>query len=268
MTDAGRPMERRGRLERGSSTMFGTHRMHTTDDTRTTGGGRRPVGRRALLLGSGTIAATLAFGAVPAFAAGNLKVGSKGQEVTDLQNRLNELGYHAGAADGSFGASTKQAVYAIQKAAGLNVIGSVGPKTRHALDVGHQPERRVTSGTGIEVDLARQLLIVTNNGGLAHTFNTSTGSGERYRSSSGKMATATTPTGDFSIFCTQSSGWQTAPLGRLYRPAYFHEGYAVHGSNSIPTHPASHGCARVSVGAMDLLWNYGYTEHGLRVLVY
>jgi lipoprotein-anchoring transpeptidase ErfK/SrfK len=28
----------------------------------------------------------------------------------------------------------------------------------------------------------------------------------------------------------------------------------VHGSNSIPNYPASHGCVRISVPAMDMVW--------------
>lgn len=248
--------------------MFSTPRAYSADDARTTGGGRRPVGRRALLLGSGTIAATVALGATPALAAGNLKVGSKGQEVTDLQNRLNELSYPCGAPDGSFGNDTKQAVLALQKAAGLDRLGFVGPKTRQALDAGHRAQRRIQEGNGIEVDLARQLLIVTSLGKLGYVINTSTGSGKRYRTSGGSWATATTPRGDFSVFRTHSAGWQTAPLGRLYRPAYFFKGWAFHGSNSVPAYPASHGCARVTVNMMNLLWASGFAAHGTRVLVY
>ena len=41
---------------------------------------------------------------------------------------------------------------------------------------------------------------------------------------------------------------------RLWRPRYFNGGIAVHGSPSIPAYPASHGCARVSNAAMDMIW--------------
>jgi len=45
-------------------------------------------------------------------------------------------------------------------------------------------------------------------------------------------------------------------LGALYRPRYFHrDGIAVHGSSSVPAHPASHGCVRVSEPAMDWIWS-------------
>jgi lipoprotein-anchoring transpeptidase ErfK/SrfK len=51
-------------------------------------------------------------------------------------------------------------------------------------------------------------------------------------------------------------GWETAPLGELYRPAYFRsDGYAIHGSNSVPNYPASHGCVRITVPSADRMWN-------------
>ena len=43
-------------------------------------------------------------------------------------------------------------------------------------------------------------------------------------------------------------------LGELYRPRFVVGGVAVHGYRSIPNYPASHGCIRVSNGAMDMIW--------------
>jgi lipoprotein-anchoring transpeptidase ErfK/SrfK len=40
-------------------------------------------------------------------------------------------------------------------------------------------------------------------------------------------------------------GWDKSPLGQLYQPYYFNGGIAVHGYSSVPTTPASHGCARI-----------------------
>lgn len=52
-----------------------------------------------------------------------LEQGDEGEEVTRLQNRLKELGYLSGNADGKFGANTKTAVKAFQKALGLSQTG-------------------------------------------------------------------------------------------------------------------------------------------------
>ena len=58
-----------------------------------------------------------------------LKQGMSGDAVKRLQNRLIELGYMTGTADGSFGASTKTAVAAFQRKAGLDADGIAGPTT-------------------------------------------------------------------------------------------------------------------------------------------
>jgi lipoprotein-anchoring transpeptidase ErfK/SrfK len=39
----------------------------------------------------------------------------------------------------------------------------------------------------------------------------------------------------------------------LWRPNNLWRGYAVHGSTSVPAYPASHGCVRVAVPAMNRL---------------
>ena len=52
----------------------------------------------------------------------------------------------------------------------------------------------------------------------------------------------------------QIDGWRHAPLGLLWRPKYFNGGIAVHGANSVPPYPASHGCARLSIAAMNWIW--------------
>ena len=58
-----------------------------------------------------------------------LKQGMSGDAVKRLQNRLIELGYMTGTADGNFGASTKTAVAAFQRKAGLDADGIAGPTT-------------------------------------------------------------------------------------------------------------------------------------------
>ena len=247
-----------------------TPRPHRTRAPEDAAEGLLPLApsRRTLLLGVGTLGAGLTLGTGAADAARpKLRKGSRGSSVTTLQKRLNSLKYWCGSADGSFGHLTQQAVFALQKAAGLGRDGVVGPKTYAALDAGKIPSRRITSGRGFEVDLSRQLLIATADGRLHYILNTSTGSGKRYYSG-GRWKTATTPKGDFRMYSLHSSGWQNGPLGNLYRPGYYDRGWAIHGSTSIPTYPASHGCCRISVGATDMLWKASWFVKGRRVLIY
>lgn len=58
-----------------------------------------------------------------------LKVGSKGEEVRKLQERLNHLGFDCGKADGIFGPKTQNAVKQFQKTFLLSQDGIAGPKT-------------------------------------------------------------------------------------------------------------------------------------------
>jgi peptidoglycan hydrolase-like protein with peptidoglycan-binding domain len=197
-----------------------------------------------------------------------LKVGSKGPAVLALQQRLTELGYWNGKADGKFGGTTQQAVFALQKAAGIGRDGSVGPKTQKALDAGVRPKAKSKAGSGylVEINLKKQLLMFVKNGEVVATLNTSTGSNQHYVYK-GDTFLADTPTGHFKVG-RQIDGVRHGPLGDLFRPKYFNGGIAVHGSPSIPPYAASHGCARVSNAAINWIWSTGKLPLKTKVWVY
>jgi peptidoglycan hydrolase-like protein with peptidoglycan-binding domain len=195
-----------------------------------------------------------------------LRRGDKGAEVVALQQRLTELGYWNGKADGNFGQLTQQAVYALQKAAGLGRDGVVGAKTKKALTEGVRPKARSASGRVVEINRKRQLLLLVDDGRIEQAFNTSTGTYEHYEYE-GQTYLADTPAGKFRV-SRQIDGWRDAPLGLLWRPKYFNGGIAVHGSHSIPPYAASHGCARLSIAAMNWIWNNDKMPKGTRVWVY
>ena len=62
-----------------------------------------------------------------------LSIGSSGEEVRQLQIRLNQLGFSVGVIDGSYGAKTEYAVKAFQKSAHLTSDGIAGNATLSAL---------------------------------------------------------------------------------------------------------------------------------------
>ena len=195
-----------------------------------------------------------------------LKIGAKGAKVTTLQERLTELGYWNGKADGKFGGVTQQAVYALQKAAGLGRDGVVGPKTQKALDQGVRPKAKSTKGHIVEINLNRQLLMLVDNGKVTQVFNTATGSNQHYEFE-GNTYLAVTPRGHFTV-SRQIDGQRDGPLGPLWRPKYFNGGIAVHGAPNIPPYPASHGCARLSNAAINWIWANNEIPLKTKVWVY
>jgi peptidoglycan hydrolase-like protein with peptidoglycan-binding domain len=196
---------------------------------------------------------------------GTLRLEESGDAVRALQQRLVDLGYWMGEPDGTYGQLTRQAVMAFQKVEGLGRDGVAGPVTQERLAVAGRPTPR--GSDGLEIDLERQVLFVVQAGQVQWAINTSTGNGEAYTSSSGGEAVAATPPGQFRVQ-REIDGVREAPLGTLYRPKYFNGGLAVHGSGSIPANPASHGCARVTNSAMDMLWSSGAASIGTSVWVY
>ncbi|MCK0118510.1 L,D-transpeptidase family protein [Isoptericola sp. S6320L] len=194
--------------------------------------------------------------------------GASGQQVTALQQRLVDLGYFLPEVDGQFGPATQQAVWALQKAAGLGRDGVVGPRTQEALDSGARPSPQSSSGKVVEIDLARQLLMTVEDGRVTRVLNASSGNGETYEAK-GRTYTASTPRGSFAVYMERDYLHEsTLELGSMYRPKYFHGSFAVHGSGSIPPWPASHGCVRVSNSAMNWLWDTWGMSQGTPVVVY
>ena len=228
------------------------------------------VSRRAAVaaaVGAGTVGVAGVVAAPAHAATRTLERGHTGADVLALQKRLGVLRYWCGTPDGTFGHLTQQAVWALQKVGGVPRTGKVGPVEQSLLSRGTRTRPRSTSGNVLEVDLRRQLLMVVGNGVLVYTLNTSTGSGERYYSGS-SWKTARTPTGSYSIYYRWPNGSQNGSLGAMWRPTYWRGDFAIHGSQSIPPYPASHGCCRVSTAAQDLLWAQGRVNIGRRVWVY
>lgn len=204
----------------------------------------------------------------PAAVAATLRPGDTGAAVRRLQTSLSRLGYWCGTVDGHYGTLTRHAVIALQKAAGLTRDGIAGPRTMAALAAGTRPQARTRSGLVVEVNLARQLLLVVRDGRVLKILHTSTGSGRYYTGADGSLVRATTPRGHFRVL-RQIDGWRHARLGWLYRPKYYTSyGLAVHGFSSVPSYPASHGCIRLSNPAMDLMWNKGYLPIGGKIFIY
>jgi peptidoglycan hydrolase-like protein with peptidoglycan-binding domain len=200
---------------------------------------------------------------------------SSGGETARIQQRLVDLNFWVGNVDGSYDLTTRQAVMAFQKYAGLNTTGSVDGDTAAAMSATTEQARATAdAGTLVEVDKTRQLLFFVIDGRTQWIFNTSTANGQPYeeedQNTPGEIqkGVAITPNGLHKVNRERPVGWWEGDLGRIYRPKYFVGGVAVHGSNSVPNYPASHGCVRVSTQAMDYIWETGMMPMGIPVWVH
>lgn len=63
-------------------------------------------------------------------------LGSRGQEVRQIQRKLQNLGYYSGSIDGIYGTATQKAVRSFQKNCGITADGIAGPKTLLYLGLG------------------------------------------------------------------------------------------------------------------------------------
>jgi hypothetical protein len=236
-----------------STAAYGITRVAATDQASTTTSSTTAVTRPPTTATStttaptttSTTAATTTTG--PQADDGVLEKGEKGEAVAAVQRRLVELHFDPGPADGSFGTGTMYAVQGFQKLAGMAPDGKVGPAVQAALADPPFPAPLVPNGerNRVEVDKARQLLFVYLDGNLRLISHVSTGSDQSYCAEGECGNVAHTPEGAFR-FMWRYDGWRESRLGKLYNPVYFTgSGIAIHGSTSVPTYPASHGCVRI-----------------------
>ncbi len=181
--------------------------------------------------------------------------------VANLQTRLKAKGFYRGPIDGVNGAQTQQAVMAFRKEVGAArsfswsssldslLVNYVRPWVPFRLDAA--PDR-------VEVNLTRQVMYLFKGGTVAQIFPISSGNGQPYKNSFGSFNSGNTPTGNFKIE-RHIKGERVSYLGTLWNPWYFLGGYALHGSSSVPGHPASHGCVRLT------MWDSDWLETQLKI---
>jgi len=178
-----------------------------------------------------------------------------GAEIKQAGARLTEMGYGSG----------PTGLIAFQKYEGRKVTGRMTRDEFDALLNASTPRARDAGYKHVEVDLDRQVLLLTDDEGLVkRVLPVSTGSNQQYHEK-GMSGLAYTPRGRFKIYA-KIAGWRKSPLGMLYYPNYFSDGLAIHGNSSVPDTPESHGCIRVpNSAAIDL---YRELPVGTIILIY
>lgn len=204
--------------------------------------------------------------------------GQTGDDIRMVQDRLTQLGFVPGPADGAFGPNTRAAVWAFEKLV-LKVpreqaTGKVTPEMWQTMagPVAIGPRRIGLGETHMEVYLPEQVAIVFQGDRPAMITHISSGDGEEFREvvtidpgedgnengteplKKGIIGKSYTTGGTFTFDRRYKEGtdWKEGKLGRMYKPVYFNYGLAVHGSGNVPNKPASHGCIRIPLHVADI----------------
>lgn len=228
-----------------------------------------------------------------------LSLGSAGEDVRRVQERLTELGFQPGPADGQFGAGTQQAVWAFKKLIGTlqwEDFAARNDQTIVTEEVWQQMAdpnvrflpRRPGSGTHVEVYLPQQVMAVFRDDEPIFIAHISSGELDADGKPATFCETATYDTDEYGSpypepvtkqVCAESKspggvfkfnrsydGQRISPLGGMKNPWYFNYGIAIHGAQNVPTQPASHGCIRISNSLADVFPDL--VERGNRVYVW
>jgi lipoprotein-anchoring transpeptidase ErfK/SrfK len=168
-------------------------------------------------------------------------------EIKAAEQGLRDLGYWTGAVDGVLDSASRSALIAFQKWEGRTVDGRLTREVLEAIRNGERPKARDTGYEHVEVDLERQVLLFGNAEGDVRVLPVSTGSGKSFISD-GQTSIAYTPRGRFVVY-DKTFGWEDGALGSVYYANYISGGVAIHGYQSVPSRPASHGCIRIPMFA-------------------
>jgi peptidoglycan hydrolase-like protein with peptidoglycan-binding domain len=168
-------------------------------------------------------------------------------QIRDAERRLSAKGYWTGVIDGVFDAATRQALIAFQKWEGREITGQLTVDELEAIRSSAAPKTRDIGYAHAEVDIDRQLLLLVDEKGDVRVLPVSTGNDQQFQTD-GQTSIAYTPRGRFVVY-DKGIGWETGPLGSVYYANYITGGVAIHGYESVPTKPASHGCIRIPMFA-------------------
>jgi Putative peptidoglycan binding domain/L,D-transpeptidase catalytic domain len=190
-----------------------------------------------------------------------LRFGAHGPAIRNIQQRLNQLGYFAGPADGRYGNDLREAVWAFKEVQGLPMNArsnsDITVAFRQALLRPRQPYSKYQGGGAgrIEINLGIQVLVLYRDNAPHLILHISSGGGYYFCASASNCGHAVTPDGSYTAL-SYLPGTITVPLGFMRNPVFFIGTiYAIHGGEPVPWYPDSHGCVRISDDAVNWFHN-------------
>jgi len=215
--------------------------------------------------------------------------GVAGDDVVAVQERLTELGFDPGPADGYYGDLTIRSVWAfeslVMETPSTQLTGQVTPAMWDRMqDPIKVAPRRPTGGLAnhTEIYLPEQVLVVFHADQPRLVTHISSGDGKEWcdtvtldTDERGNVleepiekqvcGISKTPGGVFK-YERQVEGIRNGALGSMWNPVYFNYGIAVHGAQNVPDYPASHGCIRIPMHISEYFQSI--IKRGERVLVW
>jgi peptidoglycan hydrolase-like protein with peptidoglycan-binding domain len=183
-----------------------------------------------------------------------IREGDRGPDVLAYEARLKALHFDPGVVDGYFDQDMQYAVTTVQKYFGLPRTGVIDTGVDFALThFRYTPAEPKSEPDRVEIDLDKQVLTLYHDWQPQLLTTTSTGSGEHFCGGVDGCQYAITQVGHFHFY-ELYRGWQKGRLGTMWNPYYFNGSDAVHGLASVPTYPASHGCARIPMHIADYFY--------------
>jgi peptidoglycan hydrolase-like protein with peptidoglycan-binding domain len=183
--------------------------------------------------------------AVTAVVPRTLRLGSRGPDVVRLQRALVRLRYlPPGSVTGSFDERTWHAVVAFEGWQRLGRDGVADRRVWTGLARAGVPRPWGGLVRGVEIDRARQVLLLVEGGRVVRAVHVSTGAYGR------------TPAGRFAVRHKERLSWSVPFRAWMPYANYFYGGYAVHGFASVPAYPASHGCVRVPMSEAPAVYAF------------
>jgi hypothetical protein len=170
-----------------------------------------------------------------------LHQGQCGDVVVGFKKAMRAMGYIANSGK-CFGGKTARGVLAYRKVNDMTRSSRAGAGLVESAFAGkgEYEVRHPEAGEHVEAPLSKQVLVFAK--------------GDKpfavYPISSGKSSTPTV-TGHFTFIRTEP-GYNSHGM---YYSFYFYGGYAVHGYESVPDYPASHGCLRTFIADQPEIYN-------------
>jgi hypothetical protein len=234
--------------------------------------------RQMMRVWTATILAVVTLAVAGAPLAANAQAVGWSKDIWEAQMIMTHFGIPTGPIDGLYGPKTAQGLCTLRYLGGLpvnraNLDSATLNKLRHYNQSVKSLSDLSTKGydghnTFLFADLTCQTMVYVENGHFSKVIPISTGK-DGFATPTGKYWLGFTHKGwtcstSYPEGCANQSAGRFSSTNGAYGNMYNQRpvsgmgngGYFVHGSTSVPTYPASHGCIRVPINYSDWMYDH------------